>query len=110
MKSWIKTLSWSVAMAIAFTTTTLAQIASDNAGNYSGTWTNESNGGTGFGAWVLTADAGTGSAGFFTGDPASATMSRTSIPATVITPSAFLAAESGHTPADSAARAPGSAG
>ncbi len=75
MKSWIKTLSWSVALAIAFTTTTLAQIASDNAGNYpDNSWTNGSNGGTGFGAWVLTADAGTGSAGFFTGDPASASI------------------------------------
>jgi hypothetical protein len=75
MKSWIKTMNWSIALAIALTTTTFAQIASDNAGNYSGGWTNGSNGGTGFGAWVITANQGSGFAGHFIGDPSAAGIS-----------------------------------
>lgn len=49
-----------------------AQIASDNAGNYGGSWGNGSNGGYGFGAWVLDSGVdGGGAAGHFIGDPAS---------------------------------------
>ena len=44
--------------------------ASDNAGNYSGVWTNGANGGTGFGAWALTTNTSSGGwAGTFIGDP-----------------------------------------
>lgn len=49
-----------------------AQIASDNASNYSGNWTNGSNFGTGFQPWTLTVNPGTGFAGAFIGDPSSA--------------------------------------
>ena len=49
-----------------------AQIASDNASNYSGGWTNGSNGGTGFGGWGITNTPGSGSAGNFIGDPSAA--------------------------------------
>jgi hypothetical protein len=59
----------SIASAIAN-----AQIASDNAGNYGGTWTNGSNGGTGFGAWAITASPGNGFAGNFIGNPTSASI------------------------------------
>ncbi|MDD4737610.1 MAG: PEP-CTERM sorting domain-containing protein [Kiritimatiellae bacterium] len=45
-------------------------IGSDDSGNYSGGWTNDSNGGTGFGAWSLSSATGTtGSAGTFIGNP-----------------------------------------
>ena len=49
-------------------------IASDNAGNYSGSgWTNGSDGGTGFGAWSLSASGGTGGfGGNFIGNPTTA--------------------------------------
>jgi PEP-CTERM motif len=40
-----------------------ATIASDNASNYGGTWTNGSNLGTGFQAWDLTSSGGTGGFG-----------------------------------------------
>ena len=42
--------------------------ATDNAGNYGGSWTNGSDGGTGFGAWGLGAGANSGN---FLGNPAS---------------------------------------
>lgn len=48
-------------------------IASDNASNYGGGWTNGSNGGTGFNSWSLSAVAGSGGfAGRFIGNPSSA--------------------------------------
>ena len=46
---------------------------SDNAGNYSGGWTNGANGGTGFGPWALSSGNGTsGFGGTFTGIPGGA--------------------------------------
>ncbi len=52
----------------------IGQSATDQASNYSGTWNNGSNQGTGFGAWTLTAGANTG---FFIGNPSSNGMSTT---------------------------------
>lgn len=46
-----------------------AQIASDNAGNYSGNWTDGSNFGTGFGGWGFNNTQGSGAAGTFIGNP-----------------------------------------
>jgi len=54
-----------VLAGLAVATIGHAQLASDNASNYSGGWTNGSNGGTGFSAWNLLT---VGNAGFFTGD------------------------------------------
>lgn len=50
------------ALALALPTVARAQIASDIASNYGGSWTNGSNGGTGFGVWALS--SGNGIAGF----------------------------------------------
>ncbi len=57
---------------LLFNSMVIAQTASDQASNYSGTWANASNQGTGFGAWTLTAGANTG---FFIGNPSSNGMS-----------------------------------
>lgn len=58
-----------VCAAIAFALPAQAQIVSDNAGNYNGTWTNGSNGGTGFLAWTINNNDGGGNfAGTFIGD------------------------------------------
>ena len=47
-----------------------AQIASDNAGNYGGGWTNGANGGTGFSAWSIVVNTGSNYyAGNFIGNP-----------------------------------------
>ena len=51
------------------TNSTLVEIASDNAGNYLGGWTDGSNGGTGFGEWQIQVEQGTGFAGNFIGNP-----------------------------------------
>jgi len=51
-------------------------VASDNAGNYSGSWTNSSNQGTGFGAWTISPGA---SSGVFIGNPANNGMGTTNI-------------------------------
>lgn len=65
-------------MAVVFAMLTgsaaLAQVASDNAGNYAGGWTNGSNGGSGFGAWNLDVnqDGTTFWAGAFIGNPTNA--------------------------------------
>lgn len=64
-------LGWVASALIAVSAS--AQIASDSASNYGGTWTNGSNAGYGFGSWVL--DSGTDGAGFagqFIGDPSTA--------------------------------------
>ena len=50
--------------------------ATDNAGNYGGSWTNGSDGGTGFGAWGLGAGA---SSGNFIGNPSNNGMGTTGI-------------------------------
>jgi autotransporter-associated beta strand protein len=50
--------------------------ATDNAGNYGGSWTNGSDGGTGFGAWGLGAGANSGN---FIGSPANNGMGTTGI-------------------------------
>ena len=50
-----------------------AQIASDNAGNYGGGWTNGANGGTGFSAWSISANSSSNFyAGGFIGNPTNA--------------------------------------
>lgn len=49
----LKLLSTSLMIAAAISFTAQAQIAADDASNYSGGWTNGSNGGSGFGAWDL---------------------------------------------------------
>lgn len=64
-------LSSLAAAALAAGSNAYALVASDNAGNYSGGWTNGANGGTGFQAWSLSSGAGTGAAGWFIGDPSS---------------------------------------
>jgi hypothetical protein len=66
-----------IAAAVMYAPNTHAQIASDNAGNYSGGWTNESNGGTGFGPWTISVnqDGTTHYAGAFIGNPNSAGIS-----------------------------------
>lgn len=46
-----------------------AQIASDNASNYGGSWTNGSNGGSGFGAWAFSGNGTGGFAGTELKDP-----------------------------------------
>jgi Putative Ig domain len=43
--------------------------AADTASNYSGNWTDGSNGGTGFGNWTISASGGIGNAGAFIGNP-----------------------------------------
>ncbi|HRQ69915.1 MAG TPA: InlB B-repeat-containing protein, partial [bacterium] len=48
---------------------TRSVVASDQGSNYSGGWTDGSNGGSGFGPWIIMINAGTGSAGNFIGDP-----------------------------------------
>jgi hypothetical protein len=66
MNPHLKTLAAGTLALAAFAVTSFAQpIASDNAGNYLGDWTNGSNSGTGFGAWDL---YGEGSFGNFIGD------------------------------------------
>jgi len=66
-------LSALVAAAFAVGTNAFALIANDNAGNYSGGWTNGANGGIGFSPWVLASSGGTGGfGGNFIGDPTSA--------------------------------------
>ncbi len=66
-----------VAASLAATSSFAANLASDNGSNYSGGWTNGSNGGSGFSAWSITANNGTNSgfAGVFIGDPADGGMS-----------------------------------
>ncbi len=59
------------ALALA-STSFAADLASDNGSNYSGGWTNNSNGGTGFSAWSITSG---GTAGTFIGDPSAAGIS-----------------------------------
>lgn len=67
-------LGWVASALIAVSAS--AQIASDNARNYGGTWADGSNEGYGFGAWALNTDtSGGGFAGQFIGDPASAGIS-----------------------------------
>ena len=61
-------LSTITAAAFAVGTNSYALIASDNATNYSGGWTNGANGGTGFGVWSLPGSAGTGGSGGFNGN------------------------------------------
>ena len=58
-----------------------AQVASDNAGNYGGGWTNATNGGTGFTPWDLTQNnAGAGIfAGYFIGDSSTGLGGNTSL-------------------------------
>lgn len=66
-----KIAAGSIAGILIFAGVSFGQIASDNAGNYGGGWTNGSNGGTGFTAWDLTQnnnDNTTNFAGYFTGD------------------------------------------
>ncbi|HEY0370233.1 MAG TPA: PEP-CTERM sorting domain-containing protein [Chthoniobacterales bacterium] len=61
---------------IGLATTTFAQIASDTAGNYGGTWTNGSNGGFGFTPWDLSQNNNNGTdtfAGYFLGDSTAGT-------------------------------------
>ena len=60
-----------VCLAVAVGPEARAQLswASDNAGNYSGGWTNGSDGGTGFGGWSFSVNQGSGFAGTFIGDP-----------------------------------------
>jgi len=66
-------LSSLAAAAVAVGSANAQFIATDNAGNYSGGWTDGSNGGSGFSPWVLTAGTGTGGfGGNFIGDPSSA--------------------------------------
>lgn len=66
----VVSLVWAAGAARAETT-----IASDNAGNYGGSWTDGSNGGTGFGPWSLSSSGGTGgSGGNFIGDPTAASI------------------------------------
>jgi len=74
MNPHLKTLAAGTLALAAFAVTSFAQpIASDNAGNYLGDWTNGSNSGTGFGAWNITSGDGTGGfGGAFLGDPAGA--------------------------------------
>lgn len=48
---------------LALAGSALGSVNMDSAANYSGGWTNGSNGGGGFGAWSLTADSGSGWAG-----------------------------------------------
>lgn len=56
------------ALMLALSAMAHAQIASDNAANYGGSWANGSNFGTGFGAWNLTGNNGGGNfAGNFIG-------------------------------------------
>lgn len=58
-----------VCAAVAVALPAQAQIASDNASNYGGTWGNGSNGGTGFLAWSIVNNDGDGNfAGTFIGD------------------------------------------
>lgn len=65
-----------VAASLAATSSFAANLASDNGSNYSGGWTNGSNGGSGFSAWSITANPGTGGfAGSFIGDPSGAGIS-----------------------------------
>jgi len=63
------------AAAFAVGTSHAQLIASDNAGNYSGGWTNGANGGFGFLAWSISAPQGTGFSGNFIGDPTAAGVS-----------------------------------
>jgi hypothetical protein len=64
------------AIAASLASTSIAQIASDNGGNYGGGWTDESNGGSGFGGWGIAPTLGTGNAaGVFIGDPSHAGVS-----------------------------------
>ena len=48
---------------LALAAPALGSVNVDSAANYSGGWTNGSNGGGGFGAWSITADSGSGWAG-----------------------------------------------
>ncbi|MFZ4598586.1 MAG: PEP-CTERM sorting domain-containing protein [Terrimicrobiaceae bacterium] len=65
----MKRLTLSVAIALAGGICAHAQIASDVASNYGGSWTNNSTGGTGFLPWSITNnDGGAVFAGTFTGN------------------------------------------
>jgi hypothetical protein len=64
-------LSSLAAAAVAVGSANAQFIATDNAGNYSGGWTDGSNGGSGFSSWALSSSNGTGFAGNFIGDPSS---------------------------------------
>jgi hypothetical protein len=67
--------AWVVAICLGLAGSAMGQIAFDEGANYSGGWTNGSNGGNGFEAWVLTADGGAvGYGGHFVGDPATASI------------------------------------
>ena len=68
----LATLCVALGLAAVFNSNSYAQTASDNAGNYSGVWTNGVNGGTGFGPWAISSGNGTGAAGNFIGDPTAA--------------------------------------
>ena len=65
-------------------------IASDNAGNYGGTWINGDNEGTGLGNWSITTPANTG---FFIGNPSSDGMGTTGIGTTTF---GFYSTSSGY--------------
>jgi hypothetical protein len=56
-------------------TGSVAQVASDQAANYTLGWTNGANAGTGFSPWTFNNIQGTGAAGVFIGDPSSGEIS-----------------------------------
>lgn len=65
----MKHLCLASAIVLASLTAASAQIASDNASNYGGTWGNGTNGGSGFLPWSITNNNGGGNfAGSFTGN------------------------------------------
>lgn len=66
-----KRIALALIALVGLTSAAFAQIASDTAGNYGGSWTNGSNGGTGFTVWDLSQNNNDGSttfAGYFLGD------------------------------------------
>lgn len=65
-----KFLPLSLALSALLLATSPAQIASDNASNYGGTWVDGNNGGSGFQAWNLYTSTTNGTAGHFLGDSA----------------------------------------
>jgi hypothetical protein len=72
MKPHSKTVATGLIALAAFATTTMAQIASDNAGNiaYTGGFSVGTNGGFGFNPWTINSNnGGNGSAGSFIGNP-----------------------------------------
>ena len=66
-------------LGLTFCNDVAAQTNTDNASNYSGSWTNGSNQGAGFGAWSITTPSNTG---IFIGNPTNNGMSTTGIGAT----------------------------